>query len=274
MSNSSVSKYTSLCLKTVGTILVVSSLLDYITLAIPFQPLNSQWQIAFTGQIVDRGIVPMVGIALMIIAYWIENSVSRAVKSSGFSLKLPVFILSLFLGFVFLILVPLHLNNLRLVSSNALTQIEQRASEAETRISEQYEQLNAIATDPQRLQLLESRITELDTAIGSGQFQGQNLNPQQLQRLEETKQQLQNFRELANNPEALEARLGELQTQLRDQKLQREGRAKTEALKQGIRTGLSSLLLAIGYLVMGWFGLQGINNGGTKASNSQVSPSR
>ena len=147
---------------------------------------SSQWQIAFTGQIVDRGIVPLVGMTFMLVGYWIDDTVSKAVKSSGFSIRLPVFILSLFLGFMFLILVPLHLNNLRLVSSNAMSQIEEKAGEAENRISEQYEQLNAIASDPQRLQLLESRIQELDTAIGSGQFQGQNLNAQQLQRLTET----------------------------------------------------------------------------------------
>jgi hypothetical protein len=274
MSNSSVSKFTSLCLKTVGIILIVSSLLDYITLAIPFQPLDSQWQIAFTGQIVDRGIVPMVGMAFILVSYWIESNYDKTTSSLGFNIKIPVFILSLAMGFVFLILVPLHLNNLRLVSTDALAQLEQKADEAEGRISEQYEQLTGIASDPQRLQLLETRITELDNAIGSGQFQGQTLNEQQLQRLEETRQQLQSFRELAKEPEALEARLTELQTQLRDQKQERENRAKTEAIKQGVRTGLSSLLLAIGYLVMGWFGLQTNNSSGTKATNSQVTASR
>ena len=79
---------------------------------------------------------------------------------------------------------------------------------------------------------------------------------------------------MGRNPEALEARLSELQTQLRDQTIQRENRAKTEALKQGIRTGLSSLLLAIGYLVMGWFGLQSNNSGGTQATKGQVSATR
>lgn len=273
MSNSSISKFTSLSLKTVGIILIVSSILDYITLAIPFQPLDSQWQIAFTGQIVDRGIVPMVGMAFILVGYWIESASSKAIKASGFNLRLPVFIFSLLLGFMFLILVPLHLNNLRLVSTRALDSLQERASLAEERISEQYEQLNAISTDPQRLQLLEGRIKDLNSAIASGQFEGQNLNPQQLQRLESTKLQLENFRELAQNPEALEARLSELQTQLRDQKLEREGRAKTEALKQGIRTGLSSFLLAIGYLVMGWFGLQS-SNSGSQTTNSTATASR
>ena len=68
----------------------------------------------------------MVGIAFMLVAYWIESNV-RTVKSSGFGIRLPIFILSLLLGFIFLILVPLHLNNLRLVSSDAFAQLEQKS---------------------------------------------------------------------------------------------------------------------------------------------------
>ncbi|HHP7231067.1 MAG TPA: HpsJ family protein [Xenococcaceae cyanobacterium] len=255
MSNINISQFTSLSLKTVGVVLVVSSLLDYITLAIPFDILESQWQINFTSQIVDRGIVPMVGIGFLLVGYWIDTNLNST-NQKGFDLKLPTFILCLVLGFMFLLLVPIHLNNLRLVSSDALSQLEERASEAETRINDQYQQLEAISQDPQRLQILNARIQEIDTALSSGQFQGQSLNAEQLQRLQETKQQLENFRELAQNPEALEARLSELQTQLRTQKLEREGRARTETLKQGVRTGFSSLILAIGYLIIGWFGFK------------------
>lgn len=272
MNNSTISPFTSLCLKTVGTILIVSSLLDYIALAIPFQPFDSQWQISFTSQIVDRGIVPMVGMAFILVAGWIDASVSNPSKPSGFDIKLPAFFLSLFLGVIFLVLVPLHVNNLMIAKSDALTQIEARAGQAETKISEQYDQLNDIVKNPQRLQQLESRIQEIDTAVANGTFQGQQLSGQQLQRLEDTKLQLQNFRDLAKNPEALEARLGELQIQLRDQKLEREKTAKTEALKQGVRTGLSSLMLAIGYLLIGWIGLKA--SGGSQASGKKASAAR
>ncbi len=256
MSQSSISQFTSLALKTVGVIIVVSSLLDYITLAISVDFLDSQSQIGFISQLVDRGIVPMVGISFLLVGYWIDLNFGNAAQPKGFDLRLPMFILSLVLGFVFLISVPLHLNNLRLVSSDALSQLEARATEAENRIQDQYEQLEAISEDPQRLQVVDTRIQEIDTALGSGQFQGQNLNPQQLERLQNTKIQLENFRELAKNPEALEARLNELQNQLRDQKQQREGRARTETLKQGVRTGLSSLMLAIGYIFIGWLGFK------------------
>ncbi len=256
MNTSTISPFTSLALKLIGVILILSSLLDYITLAIPFQPLNAEWQISFTGQIVDRGIVPMVGIAFLLVGYWIDTSVGGTNKKPSFDLRLPVFILASLMGLIFLLLVPLHLNNLRQAQSTAITQISQGANEAENRIKTQFDQLNALSQDPQRLQLLDNRIQEIDTAINSGQIQGQRLNPEQVQNLNQTKQQLQNFRELAKNPEALEARLNELQTQLRDQKLERENRAKTEAFKQGIRTGLSSLMLAVGYIAIGWLGLK------------------
>ena len=255
MNTSTISPFTSLCLKLIAVILILSSLLDYLTLAIPFQPLNAEWQISFTSQIVDRGIVPLVGIAFLLMGYWIEASVGGN-KKPTFEVRLPVFILASLMGLIFLLLVPLHLNNLRVAQSTAISQIEQGAGQAEDRIKTQFDQLNALSQDPQRLQQLDTRIREIDTALNSGQFQGQSLNPEQLQNLNQTKQQLQNFRELAQNPENLEARLNELQTQLRDQKLEREGRAKTEALKQGIRTGLSSLMLAIAYIAIGWLGLK------------------
>ena len=256
MNTSTISPFTSLALKLIGVILILSSLLDYITLAIPFQPLNAEWQISFTGQVVDRGIVPMVGIAFLLVGYWIEASVASTNKKPTFDLRLPVFILASLMGLIFLLLVPLHLNNLREAQSTAISQINQGAGEAESRIKTQFDQLNTLSQDPKRLQQLDTRIKEIDVAINSGQVQGQRLNPEQLQNLNQTKQQLQNFRELAKNPEALEARLNELQTQLRDQKLERENRAKTEALKQGIRTGLSSLMLAVGYIAIGWLGLK------------------
>ena len=258
MSKSSTSQFTSLSLKTAGVILVLSSLLDYITLGISLNVTEPQSLISFISQLVDRGIVPMVGMAFLLVGYWIDSNSSLA-KEQGFNLKMPVFIISLVLGFIFLVSVPIHLNNLRLVYQNASAQLDNSVQAADNRISDQYEQLEAISQDPERLQVLDTRINEINTAIGSGQFQGRNLTAQQLQRLQNTKQQLEDFRELAKNPEALEAKLNELQTQLKSQEKVRKDRAKNEILKQGVRTGLSSLMLAIGYLFIGWLGLKAPN---------------
>ena len=256
MKNASIAKFTALSLQTVGLVLIVYSLIDCFAVAFPLQLLDAQWQINFTGQIMDLGIVPMVGIGFLNVGYWIESVASKTISLRGFSLRLPVFIFSLLLGLMFLALVPLHLKNLSLVNADDLAQIEESASVAEAEISERYEQLQRIAQDPERLKLLENRIKVWDDVIESGQLEGQSLSPQQIQTLKANKIELENFRDLAKNPETLKASLDKLQTQLEEQKQQRESRARARAIGQGISIGLKSLFLAIGYLVMGWFGLQ------------------
>ena len=257
-STSSVSPYTSLCLKLVGVVLILSALLDYLTLAIPFNALEPEWQINFTTQVVDRGVVPLVGIVFLLIGYWMDGAVGSSSTPRNLDLRVPVFVLASVLGLLFLLLVPLHLNNLRVASTNALEQIEQGAGEAETRLQSQFDELNTLTQDPQRLQQLNQQIAQIDSALESGQVQGQTLPAQLRQQLQQRRARLQGLRDLAQNPEALEAQLNQLQLQLREQTLERESLARTEVLKQGLRIGLSSLLLAIGYIVIGWFGLRGI----------------
>ena len=270
MNNPVISPFTALTLKLVGIILIISSLLDYIILSIPLRIFDQQWQIGFTSQIVDRGIIPMVGMAFLLIGYWISSNVDRASSGSNLmDLRLPAFLLASVLGLLFLILVPLHLNNLRMASSDILTQIEQGAAQAETQLQNEVEQLNAILNDPQRLQQLDETIKQLNQAIESGQIQGRQLNPQQVEQLKQRKEQLENLKSLQGNPDGVETRINELTTQLGEQKLERENRAKTEALKQGLRIGLSSLMLSVGYIAIGWFGLKSM--GGASSSRRRTS---
>lgn len=258
MNSSTTSPFTSLALKLVGIILIISSLVDYLVLLIPFQIQDRDWQINLTGQLVDRGVVPLVGIGLLLIGYWIDTlaNTSNISQKSGLDLRMPAFIVASFLGLVFLLLVPVHLNNLRYVSSNALTQIQQGTDQVENKIKAEFEQLNAIAQDPKQLQDLETKIQEIDKAINSGQVQGQALNPQQIQQLIETKKQMQGIRDAAKDPKVLKQKLNESLTKFRDRKLADENKAKTDALKQGLRIGISSLMLSVGYIVIGWFGLK------------------
>jgi hypothetical protein len=250
------SPFTALTLKVVGLIMIVSSLLDFIILAIPFKPLDRAWQLGFTTQIVDRGIIPMVGIALLVAGYWIGNSIggsSTEPKSSVQDLRFWAFLLSTLLGLIFLLLVPLHFINISKQSDEALKQITQKASQAEVQLDTQTKQVDAIVKDPQKL-------SELERAIESGQVQGE-----QLARLQALREQLQTFKK---DPKALNAQVDAAKTQIRSGKLEAENRAKTEALKLGLRTGLSSLLLAVGYSAIGWTGLRSL--GGTSPSRRKA----
>ncbi|MGK7892646.1 MAG: HpsJ family protein [Xenococcus sp. (in: cyanobacteria)] len=270
MSSSKISNFTSLCLKTIGGILILTSLLDYLTLAIPFQPSDAQWQIALTSQIVDRGIVPMVGIAFVVLSYWVESNLSKTTTNQGFNLRLPAFGLSLFLGVIFLLLVPLHLNNLRVISAQNLAQIDASTAEAQTLISQRFEQLK----NPENIQLITRRISDIDRALNSGKIEGKTLNSQQRQQLTHTKQQLESLSQNTKNPDTIDARLQEAQSKLETETLAQKNQTKTQAFKQGLRVGISSLLLSIVYLLMGWFGLQSSNDSVAKTSNKKSSSRR
>jgi uncharacterized membrane protein len=265
-----ITPFTSLSLKLIGIILLLSSLLDYLVLALPFNPLEARWQIGYIGTVVDRGIIPMVGMAFILAAYWVDSSTGNP-KGSLFDVRLPMFVFASLLGLIFLLFIPLYLNNLRTISTDAQEQISQRAAEVEQRLQGEFDQLNQLLANPQRIKELDQNIQQITQAINSGQIQGQRLNPQQRQQLEQQKQRLEGLRNLQGKPEEIEKRLNELQTQLRSQKLEQENQAKTETLKQGLRIGLSSFMLAGAYSIIGWVGLK--NSMGNQAPRSR-SPKR
>lgn len=263
------STFTSLALKLIGVIFILSSLLDYIVLAIPLNWKEVTWQLGFVTSIVDRGIVPMVGIACIMLGYWIDSDTgSTPQKSSGLNLKLPTFILSSLLGLLFLLFVPLHLGNINKAQTTALAQIEQGAGQGETQIKDFLSQINTLSQNPQQL---DQEIQGRSQVIETGQFQGRQLTPQQLDVLRQQRDQLKQLQDLARNPKQLKERLStiknELQTRLLSQRKEREGQARTEAIKQGLRVGLSSLMLAIGYSAIGWLGLKGL--GGSRPARSK-----
>jgi hypothetical protein len=261
------STFTSLSLKLIGVIFILSALLDYIILAVPLNWQNAQWQIGFVTSIVDRGIVPMVGMAFILLGYWIDSNSGISTAKTG--LKLPVFVLACVLGLLFLLLVPVHVSNLNKYQQNALTSIEESASQREAQIQSFLTQLDTLSKNPQ---LLDRQVEQRNQVIESGQFQGQAVTAQQLESLRSERDQLQQLRDLSKNPPEFKKRVDELknrlQTQLADQKNNAENQAKSESLKQGLRVGLSSLMLAIGYSAIGWLGFRGI--GGSKPSRSRA----
>lgn len=261
MSRTNITPLASLILKVVGVILILSSLLDYLTLAIPFNFLDRSWQVGFTAQMVDRGIIPMVGMSFLLIAYWIDENIGEEGFGFRLDLKFPAFILASILGLLFLILIPLHLSNLSNLRGDVLARIEQQAGAAEQKLQAEVQQLSIILQDEQQVSKLDDALKQIGQAIDNGTFQGRKLNPQEIEQLKQQQEQLRNIKALKGDPKKLEARLNELKNELRDKKLEQEKRAKGEALKQSLRIGLNSLMLAVGYIVIGWLGLQSSMSG-------------
>jgi hypothetical protein len=248
-------------IKLVGAILILSALVDYLVLLLPPNLTDRGWLIQTASSLVDRGVVPLVGMALILIGYWMDSvlaSAGKSGKSPLADLRFWVAILASLLGLMYLLLFPLHLNNTRLARREALDQISQQATQAET-------QLETQLGSAQFQQQVEQRKTQLRTQLG-GLLQNEeqlnqaiaegNIPPQIQEILEQAKTDptvLDQF--LEQQADSLPT---QLLTQIRERQQQLEQQAKTRSLKSSLQTGISSLLLAIAYIGLGWTGLKGL----------------
>jgi flagellar biosynthesis GTPase FlhF len=267
MVNRVVSSNTSLALKVVGIVCILSFFVDFVILLLGFSPTDKQAQIGLTTALVDRGIVPMVGLGMILAAYWFDSA--EGGDRSSLDLRFPSLILASLLGLIFLLIFPLHLNNVRQASTQRVNQISQEAQQAETQLNNQLSQfLNQLNNDQAKAQLEQARsqakaqFTEL---IKDEQRYKQALENPQLPA--EQKELLKKFKA---NPQELDRFIAEQTdpnqvaqqriSQIRQQKEEAEKQAKESAWKSGLRIGISSLLLAIGYIIIGWTGLKGMGS--------------
>ena len=241
VTNPTKSPLAAIALKLVGLVTIISALLDYLILIIPPNLANPQWQLSTTTQLVDRGIVPLVGIALILTGFWIDSSVGRPRQSQRLTtdLRFWICVLASVLGLVYLLLALFHVNAVRLNSRTALEQVSNEASQAssqlEQRLSDQLsQQQNQLGALLQNEELLAQ-------AIQSGQL------PEGVEDAEGVSQFLQQQADQARE---------EIQTQIATRREEAERRVRTEAWKSGLRISISSLLLAVGYIVIGWSGLK------------------
>ncbi len=264
MTNRVASGNAALTLKVAGIILVLSFLLDFLILLLPFQATDRTWQINLATALVDRGIVPLVGIGMLFVGYWID-SVGDSDRPKAIDIRFPVLILSSILGLIFLLIFPLHLNNVRQASAQNVEQIRQDASQAETQLQGQLSQFQAqINNEEGKAQLEQLRnqarnqFTEL---LKNEETYQQALNNPQLpaaqkellKKFKENPAELDTFIAQQTDPQALAT---QRVTQIRQRKEEAEKQARDNAWKSGIRIGISSLLLSIGYIIIGWTGLR------------------
>lgn len=248
-------------LKVVGIILILSALLDCIVLSLPGETsdfLDRAWQLAAATQIVDRGIIPLMGIALLMTGFWVDSSsgVSIERRKVWLDLRFWALLISSLLGIVYLSLVPVHLNNTSLELQGALAQVQQEAGQAESQLEAQIKSDQFKGQIEQLKNQRRAQIAALLQDDGKLQQALQSSNvPQELKTV---------LRNSKNDPKALdnflEQQAQELPTQARNEirtrKQQKEKELRTRSRNSSLQTGISSLLLAIGYITVGWTGLR------------------
>ena len=239
----------ALALKLVGGITILAALVDFLVLLLPPNLLDRTWQITTATQLVDRGIVPLVGIALLFTGFWIDSYVSG--KRGGGNLMLDArfwtCLLACLLGLIFAVLTPVHMNNVRLQSGDALTQVSAEATEA----AAQLEQRLTAEVDQQRNQItsLLNNPEQFEQLVASGNVTAEQA--EQIRRFEGNPGSLDEF--LTGQASELRTRL---ETEIGSRREEATTRVRTEATKASIRIPLSSILLAIGYLVIGINGMK------------------
>lgn len=220
-------------LKLVGIVLILFFAVEFLGFFIAPEFSNPQWQLGVMTQLVERGVTPLVGFALIYASFWLQGTpeVTDINKRSPWqNLKFWAFVVSSLLGLLFLLLIPLHFGATSQVSQQEMTRITQQGGQAELQLEQQQTQIRSI---------LESG--QLDQLIKSNQ-----VPPEQLPLLQQLKQ----------DPKALDKRAEEARTKIRSEQNQAQNRTKNEALRSQLRIELRSLLLAIGYIMIGWSGLR------------------
>lgn len=251
-------------LKVAGIILILSFFVDFLILLFPIQPTNKEWLIGIATALVDRGIVPMIGISLLFAGYWIDTTDDG--RPQGIDLRFPALILSSVLGLMFLLIFPLHLNNVRQASDQTVTQINKDAEQRETLLKNKLSQVEAqlgndqvkAALEKQKSQVKEQFTTLLkDDQRYKEALNNPSLPAQQKELLKKFKanpQELDKFIAQQADPQAqANQQLG----QIRNRKEEDEKQARDAAWKSGLRIGIGSLLLSIGYIIIGWAGIRG-----------------
>ncbi|WP_199247668.1 HpsJ family protein [[Phormidium] sp. ETS-05] len=236
-----ISRQASRLLKQAGTVLIVISLLDLVMLPFPLELGDVRWRLNLTTQLIERGIVPMLGMALVFSGYGFETLTGAAyIKPKKLrDLKLWVFLISSFLGFIFIVLAPAHAFNAFSASNDAIAGFKKDAQQAEQQLEErlkrQQTEIASILSNQQRL----------DDFIKSDNF---------------NEEQLAKLKEFQNDPEALakqtEAIRDNAKKEIEKRRKEAEGKSRTGALKSSFRLGISSLLLASCYITIGWTGLK------------------
>jgi hypothetical protein len=241
---------TPLALKTAGAVLLLVSLSELVFLLwLPPDNLNntvlegSRWWLYATSQVVDRGLLPLVGIAFAVAGDWIAIVSTENGGSRGNGWRVGTFALASLLGLIFVLIIPFQLLSTNDIKSQDLTNLKEEVTRREQAMKSSLQQISS-----QSKEKTKEQIAQIDKQLQSGQVQGEMLANLQITkaRLEVLLTDPQKFSQLAAQE------IPKLQKQKRDI----ETKINERMLKTGFRTSVASLLLAIAYITIGWTGLK------------------
>ncbi|MBW4517182.1 MAG: HpsJ family protein [Timaviella obliquedivisa GSE-PSE-MK23-08B] len=231
-------------LKFAGAVLILGIIIDYLTLAFPPNFLNNAWLANLIDQFVGRGVVPLLGLALLFWGMWMDDSINQG---SARKLLTSAVLMASGLGVMFLLFTPLYFNSNRLVSAASTQEInkevETAAQQLERQLTMRQGQVNALLSNSEEAARLDAELQN-DQVVAADKAQ--------LQDLKETLDRVK------NDPKLLEAEVAKARATGIKQIEERQGQAKLslqgEMRRARLRITSISFVLAVGYLIVGWNG--------------------
>lgn len=240
----------SLALKAVGTVLLVSSMLDYLVMLVPPQFGNAEWRFQFTTQFIDRGIIPLIGTSLIMLGLWIGGVGDRQRADGGVLKPITLGVMGV-LGFLYLLMAPLHIIDAGKASASATRQLNNQTSQVEQqlefRLEQERAQISGAIENPEAL-----------TAQFNEALNQEGISDTEKQRIEELKANLDRFRA---DPAALQTQQEQARNvalaEIQERNQAERNRISLQFNKSRLRVGLSGFALAASYLLIFWTGFRG-----------------
>ncbi len=253
-------------LKLTGLILILGIIVDYLTLAFPPNFLDNEWLANLIDQFVGRGVVPLLGLALLFWGMLMDDSINRG---SARKLLTPAVLLAAGLGVMFLLFTPLYFNSNRLVSAASSQEINKEAETAAQQLDRQLTmrqgQVNALISNSEQAARLDAELQKAPIA---------SADKAQLQELKETLDRVKNDPKLLAS-EVAKARAAGIK-QIEERQGQAKLRLQEEMRRARLRITSISFVLAVGYLMVSWTGFSVMKGNRTHSSakNSSAKKSR
>jgi hypothetical protein len=229
----------SLVLPLVGLVLILTFVFDFVIRLFALQWDKPELQLNLLNELIDRGVIPLIGLALVYAGFWLNGLLHKPANSAlEDAPAVPLsrnplfwtFGLASFLGLVFLLLLPIHFSLSGEILNAATTQADQRESQIKLQVQQQQQEVQAVLASGQLDQLIQQK----------------NLPPDKLALLQELKK----------DPKAFDKKATQQLEEMKKQKQQALDQVSKEVNLNRWRVEVRSLLLALGFIAIGWTGLR------------------
>lgn len=228
---------TSLVLPIVGIVLVLTVVYDFTVRLFTLQWDKPDALLSFLNELIDRGVIALLGLALIYAGFWLNSILGKAPSSAVETAVAPwrssqfwTFVFSSLLGLVFLLLIPFHFSTSGQIVSAASTRADQQEAQIKFQIQQQQQEVQAVLAGGQIDQLLQQKGLPADkVAI---------------------------LQELKKDPQAFDKKAAQQLEEMKKQKQQALDQVGKEVSLNRWRAEIRSLLLAFGFVAIGWTGLR------------------